>query len=240
MAVLIVLFAPVSVSSLSFAKDIPHSPVSPKVALAQVNAVTTHADSASEVSPHNVLPIRVTSVPVVQKGLIPIVPFYSQFADISSPKWKKVGCGIASLAMVIDFYEPNVESVDSLLKRGILAGAFRNDVGWSHNGLIALTRKYGLDGKSNDYSRLGSRGALSELKKSLKDGPVIASIHYKFEPSNPIPHLVVINAVQGDVVYYNDPADTSGNKQISTSKFLKAWKMRFITVRPLHGGSTTV
>jgi len=34
------------------------------------------------------------------------VPFYSQFVDISAPAWKKVGCGIASLAMIIDFYKP--------------------------------------------------------------------------------------------------------------------------------------
>lgn len=33
------------------------------------------------------------------------VPF-SQFADISAPEWRKVGCGIASTAMIIDFFNP--------------------------------------------------------------------------------------------------------------------------------------
>jgi predicted double-glycine peptidase len=43
---------------------------------------------------------------------------------------------------------------------------------------------------------------------------------------------VVIDGVKNDIVYYNDPASTAGEKQISTAQFLSAWKKRFIVVRP--------
>lgn len=160
------------------------------------------------------------------------VPFYSQFADITSSKWQKVGCGIASIAMVIDYYSTDPVSVDALLKRGIASGAYDTNAGWSHQGLINLTKKYGLNGSSQDLSGLSSKAALAKLQTQLKDGPVIVSVHYKFEPTNPIPHLVVIDGIRDGVVYYNDPAAKGGKKQISSSAFAKAWKQRYIVIRP--------
>jgi ABC-type bacteriocin/lantibiotic exporter with double-glycine peptidase domain len=163
---------------------------------------------------------------------IPIVPFYSQFTDISSTSWQKVGCGITSLAMIIDYYKPNAVSVDTLLTRGIAGGAYDNNAGWVHKDLILLAKKYGLTGNSYDMRALSKDAAFTQFKKSLQDGPVMASVHYKFDPKNPIPHLVVIDGIEGDIVYYNDPALKSGTKEISTEKFLKAWKQKFIVIRP--------
>lgn len=168
--------------------------------------------------------------PVVQS--VANVPFYSQFADISSAKWQKVGCGIASIAMVIDYYSADPISVDTILSRGIASGAYDTNAGWSHQGLINLTKKYGLNGTTYDLSNLSSKAALAKLQTELKNGPVIVSVHYKFEPKNPIPHLVVIDGIRDGVVYYNDPAAKSGKKQISSSAFAKAWKQRFIVIRP--------
>lgn len=167
---------------------------------------------------------------------VPVVPFYSQFRDITSAKWQKVGCGVTSLAMVIDFYKPDTVSVNTLLGQGIAAGAYSN-AGWTYSGLIRLSKRYGLDGNSYDLSKLDLNAALSQFKNSLKDGPVIASVHYKFDPKSTIPHLVVIDGIQNDVVYYNDPAAKTGEKQISTADFLKGWKKRFIVVRPTNAGS---
>jgi ABC-type bacteriocin/lantibiotic exporter with double-glycine peptidase domain len=165
------------------------------------------------------------------ESVIPNVPFYSQFKDITSSKWKKVGCGIASLAMLIDYYEPAV-SVDVLLKQGIDSNAYLDSAGWTYKGLISISEKYGLEGNSYDLAKKSSEDAFIELKDSLKSGPVMASIHYKFDPKSPIPHLVVINGIEDDVMYYNDPAEKSGGGHISTDVFLKAWKKRFIVIRP--------
>jgi uncharacterized protein YvpB len=170
---------------------------------------------------------------------IPNVPFYSQFKDIASPKWQKIGCGVASLAMVIDYYNPDAVSVNTLLASGIAAGAY-TDAGWTYSGLIFLSKAYGLDGNAHDLSGTDSASALSQIKSSLDDGPVIASIHYKFDPKSTIPHLVVIDGIKDDVVYYNDPAAKSGEKQISVSDFQKGWKKRFIVIRPVNRSTQAV
>lgn len=160
-------------------------------------------------------------------------PFYSQFDDITDPSWKKVGCGIASLAMIIEFYNPGEVSVDNLLTEGIKSGAYLNDAGWIHKGLIDLAQRYNLNGNTSDLSGLSTSGALEKLENILAEGPVMASVHYTFDPKNPIPHLVVINKIVGDTVYYNDPSEKAGNGSISTAKFLKAWKKRYIEIRPV-------
>lgn len=159
------------------------------------------------------------------------VPFYSQFKDITKTEWKKVGCGIASLAMLIEFYEPGSVSVDTLLKEGISAGAYISDAGWSHAGLINLSKKYGLSGGSNDMSGSTMEAAFTKLKTVLKEGPVMVSVHYTFDPKNPIPHLVVINGVSDGKVYYNDPAEKMGGGAISIKQFQSAWKKRYIQIR---------
>lgn len=172
---------------------------------------------------------NLVSAPTVS---IPEVPFYSQFKDISAVKWQKVGCGIASLAMLIEYYNPDSVSVDTLLKQGIASGAYQKNAGWTHKGLIQLSKKYGLDGKSYDLSSLSTKVAYARFADELADGPVMASIHYKFDPKNPIPHLVVIDGIKDGIVYYNDPASNGGEKQITVAKFLGAWKKKFIIVRP--------
>jgi predicted double-glycine peptidase len=163
---------------------------------------------------------------------IPGVPFYSQFRDINDAEWQKIGCGIASLAMLIEFYKPGTVAVNTLLEEGIAAGTYLSGAGWKHEGLVLLAVKYGLKGSSYDLSNLGMDAALAQFEAALKGGPVIASVHYKFDPKSSIPHLAVINGVDGDTVYYNDPAGTSAGGKISVQDFIKAWKKRFIAVRP--------
>ncbi len=160
-------------------------------------------------------------------------PFYSQFQDIALAQWQKVGCGIASLAMLIEFYKPGTVSVNTLLKQGIVSGAFVKNAGWSHNGLARLAQKYGLTGASYDFSRLDSNSAFAQFAEILKQGPVIASVHYKLEPKNPIPHLIVINGIRDGLISYNDPAALSSGKEISVQDFIKAWKKRFIAIREI-------
>jgi predicted double-glycine peptidase len=167
--------------------------------------------------------------------VVPEVPFYSQFVDIASSKWKPASCGITSLAMLIEYYKPTTVDVNTLLKEGLAIGAFSSKAGgWTYDGLIEVSQKYGLGGEAYDFANGSSKVALTELRKSLSEGPVMASVHYKFEPKNPIPHIVVVNGIDGDNVYYNDPASKEGgNLSISLKTFLASWKQRFIVVRPV-------
>lgn len=163
------------------------------------------------------------------------VPFYSQFTDISSPQWRAVGCGIAATAMLVDYFTEDMNvSVDALLNEGIASGAYLQNAGWIHAGLIALAEKRGLRGSSVSLANLSPKAALIELENVLVDGPVMASVYYTFTPGHPIPHLVVINDIVGDTVYYNDPAEPSGGGSISVEKFLPAWKQRYIEIRPVR------
>lgn len=172
--------------------------------------------------------------PLIEQD-VPFVPFFSQFADISDPKWRKVGCGVASLAMLIEFYRPGSVSVDTLLDEGIASGAYLNNAGWTHKGLADLANNYGLMSAPHDLSSMSMDTAFSEIRTALKEGPVIASVHYTFDPKNPIPHLVVINGIEDDIVHYNDPAESSGGGTISAEKFMQAWKKRYIDVRQPAG-----
>lgn len=166
------------------------------------------------------------------KAAIPKLPFYSQFVDITSPSWKKVSCGIASIAMVIDHYSDESVVPDELLTRGINAGAYIDSAGWSHQGLINLAKPYGLTGQTLSYSNLSMSEAFTKLEAAVMEGPVIASVHYTFEPTNPIPHLVVITGIKDGLVYYSDPAEETGNNYLSAEKFKRSWKKRYIEIRP--------
>lgn len=157
------------------------------------------------------------------------VPFFSQFNDISAAEWKKVGCGIASLAMIIEFHKPGaLVSVDTLLQEGIDADAYLSKAGWTYAGLIGVSKKYGLSGTTRDFKGSTMDAAFERLKESVREGPVMASVHYTFEPTNPIPHLVVVNGIDGNTLYYNDPAEPSGHGSLSVEKFKSAWKKRYI------------
>ncbi len=163
---------------------------------------------------------------------VPVVPFYSQFHDIHTPSWQKIGCGVTSLAMVIDYYSTEKVSVDALLQEGITYGAYNIKYGWIHKDLISLSSKYGLEGNSYDVSSLSKDIAFTKFKTFLADGPVIVSVHYKFDPRSSVPHLVVIDGISDGYIYYNDPAAKIGQKKISIVDFQKGWKKKFIVIRP--------
>lgn len=168
----------------------------------------------------------------VIEGVVREVPFYSQFTDITPPEWKKISCGVASLAMLIDYYQPAV-APDVLLQEGIASGAYIQSAGWSHAGLINLAKKHGLTGSAVPLAHLTMPEAFEALKVAVLEGPVMVSVHYTFDPQNPIPHLVVVNAVKGGLVYYNDPAEEAGGGSISEAQFQSAWKKRYIEIRSI-------
>lgn len=170
--------------------------------------------------------------PYAKSPAIPDVPFFSQLKDIQSPQWQQVGCGITSLAMMIDFYKPNTVSVNGLLQQGIIAGAYDDKAGWNLGGLIQLGERYGLAGIFYDFSALSAKTALSNFKTLLSGGPLILAVHNKFNPKSTVPHLVVIDGIKNNVVYYNDPAAKSGKKRISVSNLIRGWKKKMIVLRP--------
>lgn len=157
------------------------------------------------------------------------VPFYSQFSDITLSEWQKLGCGVASLAMVVNYYNPDSTSVMALLNQVIASGAYQDGVGWKHAELAVLASKYGLSGQVYDFYKLNNEAAFDKFLELLKDGPVIVSIHNKFDPRATLGHIIVATGYENGEIIYNDP--TYGpDKRISLDGFLNGWKRRFIFI----------
>lgn len=167
-----------------------------------------------------------------KKSQVFSVPFISQLIDITDPEWKKIGCGIASLAMIINFHEEKSVEVNNLLQEGISADAY-TEAGWTYAGLISLAITHNMTGQAYDLGGQGLETAFTSFSKAVVKGPVMASVHYKFEPDNPIPHLVVITGIKDDRIYYNDPASKTGNLSIPVSTFKAAWKKRYLEFAPV-------
>ena len=194
-----------------------------------IHTTNTHP-IISAISKQKVSPYISTSTSAILS--VPLVHFYSQFTDVVSSHWQKQSCGIASLAMIIDYYNPGTVIVNTLLTEAIAAGAYDLDAGWTYTGLINASKKYGMGGTSYDLGDSDAQTAYATMKTYLQKGPLIASVHYKFDPKSTIPHLVVLNGIVGDTLIYNDPAAKDGQKSITVADFLKGWKRRFIVVRP--------
>lgn len=160
------------------------------------------------------------------------VPLYSQISDITSVAWQQKGCGVADVAMIVEFYKPKTTSVQKVLEEGLAGGAYVKNVGWSHAGLAALAVKHGLVGKTIDFSPLGKETAFSQFKDVLKEGPMIASIHRGFDPNSPYGHLIVVTGLDENLVYFNDPGKRDGKRSVSIADFMKGWKKRLIVIRP--------
>jgi ABC-type bacteriocin/lantibiotic exporter with double-glycine peptidase domain len=159
------------------------------------------------------------------------VPLYYQISDISSVEWQKKGCGVADIAMLVEFYKPNTTSVQKVLEEALASGAYVKNVGWSHQGLADLAGKYGLVGKTYDFSKSDKETAFNQFKNVLKEGPVIASIRRDFDPKSSFGHLIVVTGLDENFVYYNDPGKREGFRKVSIADFNKGWKKRLIVLR---------
>lgn len=172
-------------------------------------------------------------IPITLPPTMPYnVPLYSQISDISSVEWQQKGCGVADLAMIIEFYKPKTTSVQKVLEEALSGGAYEKNVGWKHDGLAALAVKHGLVGRTYDLSSLDKNTAFSQFQDIIKEGPAVASIHRGFNPKSPFGHLVVITGFDENFIYYNDPGKHDGIRKVSVTEFMKGWKKRLIVVRP--------
>ncbi len=167
------------------------------------------------------------------------VPLYSQIADISSAEWKQKGCGVADVAMIVEYYKPHTTSVNEVLREGISSGAYVKNVGWSHEGLAGLAVKHGMTGRTFDLSEYNKENAFNQFQEIVKEGPVIASIHRGFNPKSSFGHLIVITGYDDNLIYYNDPGKHDGIRKVTISQFMAGWKRKLIVIRPSEGKSLT-
>ena len=121
------------------------------------------------------------------------VPFYPQKWDLSQWKnsgfesfedakyWEKSSCGILCLKMAIDEFllaqaKPFSPLIAEYIKKGVGIGAYKDSVGWSHNGLARLAKEFGFSADNREGV------STAELRVVLKQKflPII-SIKWAFE-----------------------------------------------------------
>lgn len=121
-----------------------------------------------------------------------------------------------------------------LLDRCRELGGYIDNVGWRHDTLVRLAREYEADA---DYQKIfyGREKSKEEGlkfidKKLMKGEPIMASIHFAFDPSLG-GHLVLVNGYQiegKDIVSYHvlDPYPNKRGTEyfVSQEEFLKGWR----------------
>lgn len=159
---------------------------------------------------------------------------YSQFLDVQKKGWKIRACGVASLAMVLDYYGKTRTSIDSLIDHGISIGAHNKELGWIHSGIVNIANHKGFIGERFDWSNIDKEIAFQKINSFLCEGPIIASIHKNFNPKLS-GHLVVIKTKNKTHVSVLDPIARKREhieRSVPINIFLTGWKKRIIVIRP--------
>ena len=167
------------------------------------------------------------------------VPFFSQQSPGVSEEWRYRGCGISALKMVLDYWHAEKQGettgINQILETGLAIGAYLQNIGWIHSGLVNIGRQYGYTGYNQDLAGLETELAWQCLLEDLNKHPLLASIHKRFDVDYPGGHIIVVTGFDGELVFYNDPDEHNereGKKMIAVERFLRGWKKRYIVVAP--------
>ena len=164
----------------------------------------------------------------------------SQHLDIMRLDRRRVTCGVVSLLMLMRYRQLNganqdqtLPDLDKLDRVGVNRRAYKPGQGWSHSGLVGLAKIYGFKRScSYDLADRPLGQTLTELRKHLNSGPVIASVYFKYR-SGQGGHLLVLEQLTRRQVTVWDPDSHSRSKirySLSAERFLPAWKKRFIVI----------
>lgn len=165
---------------------------------------------------------------------------YSQYLDFTNKERQKHGCGIASLAMLMDYINhlshtnKNIPSLDKLYQVGINRRAYIKDIGWRHAGLVGVAKVYGFkNSQAHDLSAFSDVEALQILKQKLKQGPVLASIYSKYKTAGSGHLIGLLSLTKQEAVVLDPDSKIRRNvyRQLPLGKFIRAWKKRFIVIR---------
>jgi len=164
------------------------------------------------------------------------LPLVNQKTDTGDKKWANKTCGVCSLKMVLGYLNPKHKKlkVMSLVKKGLKKGGYMKNIGWKHSALVDLAADYGVKMRFQKIflkKKKEKEGGLKFIIKNIKRGkPVIASVHYGFNPRRN-GHLVAVNGVRisGKRVfgfYIQDPYPTKkgNNYFVTKAEFLKGWR----------------
>ncbi|MDO8555125.1 MAG: C39 family peptidase [bacterium] len=175
------------------------------------------------------------------KKILLDVPYYSQWLDVKDPDWQYRSCGVAALKMAMlalpSFSEEGDMGLDDLIKEGLASGAYKLNVGWIHEGLVNMAKKYEFSGSfrkewAADKSADGINFIIDIISQNI---PVIASVK-----SSTGGHLVLLSGFEnvGEKLlgfFMNDPdakeISLGKNRFINIHDFMDLWKKRIIVIK---------
>ncbi len=172
------------------------------------------------------------------------VPRLSQHKDVGIEDfdnfWQKRSCGIVSLVMVMQYFQPLIQTktIDALIIEGLKKKHYIQGIGWKHSGVIELANKFKFVGKAFDLANAENETAFELFMKELEKQPVIVSIHKDFK-LNGGGHLVAATGFKETMkklsLEINDPDCRSKKgvrRTVSAERFKAGWKKRFIVIKP--------
>ena len=85
--------------------------------------------------------------------------------------WTMRGCGIASLRMVLDGFGKHCEKQGTMIAKGLAGNAYKDGVGWIHQGLAEMAEAYGI------FAKALRQKEADHVQKALEQGyPCMVSV----------------------------------------------------------------
>lgn len=84
------------------------------------------------------------------------VPYYSQKEEEVMLKYGRKGCVLTALRMVLAYYG-RVINFEQLCDKANQIGAYTEEQGWIHSGLVTIARDFGLKGFRINFSQLNDQ-----------------------------------------------------------------------------------
>jgi len=81
--------------------------------------------------------------------------------------WREVGCGAACVEMILHGITGKHINFGKIIKTGTEVRAYKPGIGWVHEGLVKIFKKYGLDALRGNVKALEDLGRLMENQFAL-------------------------------------------------------------------------
>ena len=163
------------------------------------------------------------------------IPVVNQL-EASDKFWKYRACGVAVIKMILvsQNKDLNLVSLDELIEKGLECGAYVENVGWRHQGLVCLAEKYGVALTfQKEFFKTAEdkiKGLKIINKELLSKRPVAVSVHPGFNGQKDSHLLLAVgmNLKNSSATgyYIQDPyKGIRGHKYFVTKKeFLDGWR----------------
>ncbi len=169
------------------------------------------------------------------------IPVVDQL-EASDKFWKFRACGVAVIKMLLVSQNKDLNrlSLDELIKEGLECGAYVENVGWRHQGLVCLAEKHGvfLTFQKEFFKTVKDKTkGLKIINDELRsERPVAVSVHLGFNGQKDSHLLLAVgmNLKNSSATgyYIQDPyKGIRGHKYFVTKKeFLDGWRGGMIWV----------